>query len=401
MSKFLKDRFSTYEEVNSMQQSGMYPFFRGFESEQGTSVTVQGQKLLMFGSNSYLGLTTHPKIKEAAGLALTKYGSSFSGSRFLNGTADIHTELEERLAKFLKKEAVTVFSTGFHVNVGVIPCVTTKNDVIFIDRLDHASIYEGARLSVARTVKFEHNDMASLEQKLKQFQHYSMRFIVVDGIFSMEGNIVDLPGIVKLSKKYNAVVMTDCAHSIGVLGEYGTGTASHFGLTDEVELIGGTFSKSLASMGGFIAGDKTTIDFIKHNSRSLIFSASMTPASTAATLASLDIIESDDSLRLKLWENTNHALSRFRELGFDTGVSETPIIPIYVRDNYKTYAYTLRLMKEGVFVNPVVAPAVSPENSLIRFSLMATHSIDQIDQAIDKMWKTAKELRIHLLTKAA
>lgn len=401
MSEFLKDRFSTYEEVDSMKKAGLYPFFRGFESEQGTVVTVQGQKLLMFGSNSYLGLTTHPKIKEIANQALKKYGTSFSGSRFLNGTADIHLELEERLAKFLKKEAATIFSTGFHVNVGAIPCVTGKDDVILMDRLDHASIYEGARLSMAKTVKFEHNDMDSLERKLKQFQHCSLRLIVVDGIFSMEGNIANLPGIVALAEKYNAAVMTDCAHAIGVLGDHGAGTASHFGLTDKVELIGGTFSKSLASTGGFIAGDKDTINFLKHHSRSLIFSASMTPASTAATIAALDIIEQDDSLRLKLWENTHHAMARLQDLGFDTGDSETPIIPIYIRDNYKTYAFTLRLMEEGIFVNPVVAPAVAPENSLIRFSLMATHSIDQIDQAIDKMWKVAKELRIHLLHKAA
>ncbi|MEQ8241110.1 MAG: pyridoxal phosphate-dependent aminotransferase family protein [Cyclobacteriaceae bacterium] len=396
MGDFLKKRFEKFTAANEVKSKGIYPFFRGFESEQSTVVTVQGQKLLMFGSNSYLGLTTHPKVKEASIAAVRKYGTSFSGSRFLNGTADIHIELEDRLAKFLKKEAVMVYSTGFQVNLGVIPSITTKNDVILIDRLNHASIIEGARLSDAKTIVFRHNDMDSLESKLKKLGDAEMRFIIVDGVFSMEGNIANVPEIVKLAEKYNAVVMTDCAHAVGVLGDHGRGTPSHFGLDDEVDLIGGTFSKSFASLGGFIGGNKETIEYMRHHSRSLIFSASMTPASTAATLAALTIMETDDSHRLKLWENTNHALGRFKDLGFDTGNSETPIIPIYVRNNEKTYAYTMRLMQEGVFVNPVVAPAVSPQDSLIRFSLMASHNIDQIDLAIDKMVSVAKELDIVL-----
>jgi len=394
MGDFLKKRFEKFTAANEVKSKGIYPFFRGFESEQSTVVTVQGQKLLMFGSNSYLGLTTHPKVKEASIAAVRKYGTSFSGSRFLNGTADIHIELEDRLARFLKKEAVMVYSTGFQVNLGVIPSITTKNDVILIDRLNHASIIEGARLSDAKTIVFRHNDMDSLESKLKKLGDAEMRFIIVDGVFSMEGNIANVPEIVKLAEKYNAVVMTDCAHAVGVLGDHGRGTPSHFGLDDEVDLIGGTFSKSFASLGGFIGGTKETIEYMRHHSRSLIFSASMTPASTAATLAALTIMETDDSHRLKLWENTNHALGRFKDLGFDTGSSETPIIPIYVRDNEKTYAYTMRLMQEGIFVNPVVAPAVSPQDSLIRFSLMASHTIDQVDAAIDKMVLVAKELDI-------
>lgn len=396
MGDFLKKRFEQFTAANEVKAKGIYPFFRGFESEQSTVVTVAGQKLLMFGSNSYLGLTTHPKVKEASAEALRKYGTSFSGSRFLNGTADIHIELEDRLAKFLKKEAVLVYSTGFQVNVGTIPSITTKDDVILLDRLNHASIIEGARLSDAKTVVFRHNDMNSLENKLQKLGDAAMRFIIVDGVFSMEGNIANVPEIVRLAQKYNAVVMTDCAHAVGVLGDHGRGTPNHFGLDDEVDLIGGTFSKSFASLGGFIGGNKETIEYMRHHSRSLIFSASMTPASTAATMAALSIMESDDSYRLKLWENTHHALGRFKDLGFDTGSSETPIIPIYVRDNNKTYEYTMRLMQEGVFVNPVVAPAVSPQDSLIRFSLMASHSIEQIDMAIDKMVLVAKELNLSL-----
>lgn len=396
MGNFLRERFSSYTLADQTKKDGYYSFFRTFESKQETEVQVNGRKVLMFGSNSYLGLTTHPKVMEASQEAIRKYGSSCSGSRFLNGTTDLHQELEERLAKFLGKEEALIFSTGFQVNLGVLPTITKKGDTILMDRMNHASLYEGARLSQASTVVFRHNDMASLEKKLQQLPEDSMKLIVVDGIFSMEGNIAKLPEIVALAKKYKASVMSDCAHAIGVLGDHGKGTPSHFGVTEDVDLIGGTFSKSLASLGGFIGGDKETIQYIKHHSRALIFSASMTPASTAATLAALDIIESDDSRRQKLWENTNYSLKKLKDLGFDTGATETPIIPIYIRDNKKAYIMTTRLFEEGVFVNPVVAPAVSPEDSLIRFSLMATHSFEQIDTAIDKIVKVAKELEINL-----
>ena len=392
----LKDRFSNYTLPQKAKEAGYYPFFREIESEQGTEVVVGGKKALMFGSNSYLGLTTHPKIKEASLEAIRKYGTSCSGSRFLNGTCDLHIELEERLARFLKKEAVLVFSTGFQVNLGVIPTITGKDDVILMDRLDHASIYEGARLSKAQALIFRHNDMNSLEQKLKMVVDVPFKLIVVDGIFSMEGDIAKLPEIVSLAKKYGAIVMSDCAHAIGVLGDHGAGTSSHFGVEKEVDIIGGTFSKSLASLGGFVAANKETINYLKHHARSLIFSASITPASAAATLAALDIIENDDSLRLTLWDNTNHAFERLKSLGFDTGHAETPIIPIYVRDQMKTYELTTRLLKRGVFVNPVVAPAVPPQDSLIRFSLMATHTKEQIDKAIDTMYEVAKEIEIPL-----
>lgn len=400
MPNFLKERFSTWKVVEEAKKAGYYSFFRTFQSRQETEVTVNGKQVLMFGSNSYLSLTTHPKVVEAAEQALRKYGTSCSGSRFLNGTSDLHEELETRLAKFLNKEEVIVFSTGFQVNLGVIPSIAKKGDTILMDRLNHASIYEGARLSDASTVVFRHNDMNSLEKRLMQLKDAEHRIIIVDGVFSMEGHIAKLPEIVDLAKKYSATVMCDDAHAVGVMGDHGRGTPDHFGLTDEVELIGGTFSKSFASLGGYIGGDRETIQFIKHHARSLIFSASMTPSSTAATIAALDIMENDDSHRLKLWENTNHALKRLNELGFDTGDSETPVIPIYIRNNDKAYQMTVKLFEEGVFVNPVVAPAVSPEDTLIRFSLMSGHSIEQIDLAIDKIVKVANEINLELHQKA-
>lgn len=401
MGDTLKNRFSTFTEAEETKKRGLYSFFRTFESKQETNVKVNGKDLLMFGSNSYLGLTTHPKVIEASLDAVRKYGSSCSGSRFLNGTTDLHVELEERLAKFIGKEEVLVFSTGFQVNLGTIPTVATQGDAILIDRLSHASIYEGSRLSDASTTVFRHNDMSSLERKLQKLGDANLRLIIVDGVFSMEGNIAKIPEIVELAKKYDAVVLCDDAHAVGVMGANGRGTPNHFGLTDEVDLIGGTFSKSFASLGGYMAGNRETMQYIKHHSRSLIFSASMTPASTAATLAALDIMESDDSIRMKLWENTNHALARFRDEGFDIGDTETPIIPVYIRDNEKTYQITARLFEEGIFVNPVVAPAVAPTDSLFRFSLMATHTIEQIDHAIDIIMKVANELDIKLRDKVA
>ena len=392
MSSKLRSRFSSYCVPQKVKAQQLYPFFREIQSEQGTEVTVGGKRVLMFGSNSYLGLTTHPKVKEAALLALRKYGSSVAGSRFLNGTSDLHVELENRLASFLGKEAVLLFSTGFQVNPGVIPTVTKKNDVILLDRLDHASIFEGAKLSQAQSVMFRHNDMNSLERKLQMVQDVDFKMIIVDGVFSMEGDVAKLPEIVGLAQKYGAVVMSDCAHAIGVMGKNGSGTASHFGITDQVDIITGTFSKSLASLGGFAASDADTINYMKHHAKSLIFSASMTPSSVASALAALDIMESDDSHRQRLWENTHYAFKLIKELGFDTGMSETPIIPIYVRDEMKTYQLTTRLLEKGVFVNPVVSPGVSPEDSLIRFSIMATHTKEQIEKAVEILYETAKEI---------
>ncbi len=396
MRSILKERTRLYQEPNLYKEKGIYPFFREINSEQGTEVEIYGKKVLMFGSNSYLGLTNHPYVKEAAEKALRNYGSGCAGSRFLNGTIDLHVELENRLANFLNKEGCIVFSTGFQVNLGVIPAITQRGDYILLDRLNHASIIEGARLSQANTLMFRHNDMNSLETKLKHCPLDAFKLIVVDGVFSMEGDIVNLPEIVRLAEQYNAVVMTDCAHAIGVLGKNGRGTPSHFGLEDKVDLIGGTFSKSLASIGGFIASDNDTITYLKHHARSLIFSASITPASAASALAALDLIERDDERIAKLWDNTNFAMSMLKGLGFDTGDSETPILPIYIRDQAKTFMLTTRLLEEGVFVNPVVPPGVSPGDSLIRFSLMATHTKEQITRAIETIHKVAKEIEVPL-----
>jgi len=373
---------------------GLYPYFRIIESDQDTIVTINGKKVLMFGSNSYLGLTTHPKIKEAAIKAIEKYGSGCAGSRFLNGTLDIHIELENKLAEFVKKDAALVYSTGFQVNIGVIPTVTGRNDYILIDELDHASIIEATRLSFAKVLKFRHNDMHSLEHLLKRCEHGRIKLIVVDGIFSMDGDIANLPAIVDLAEKYEATIMVDDAHAIGVIGEKGSGTASHFGLTEKIDLIMGTFSKSLAALGGFIASDFETINYIKHNSRSLIFSASITPASAASVLAALEIIKSEPERIQHLWDVTHYAIDNFRKLGFDVGNTITPIIPLYIRDNIKTLQITKLLLDEGIFVNPIVSPAVSKENTLIRFSLMATHTKEQVDIALEGFLKTGKRLRI-------
>jgi len=392
--RILQRKFAHYTDPQKVEKMGLYPFFRMIESDQDTVVTMQGKKVLMFGSNSYLGLTTHPRIKEAAKKAIDKYGTGCAGSRFLNGTLDLHIELENKLAEYVHKDAALVFSTGFQVNIGVIPTVTGRNDYIIIDELDHASIYEAARLSFAKVVKYRHNDMISLERQLKRCEPNRVKLIVVDGIFSMDGDIVKLPELVKLADRYAASVMVDDAHAIGVIGEKGSGTASHFGLTDKVDLIMGTFSKSLAALGGFIASDFETINYIKHHSRSLIFSASITPASAATVLAALEIVKSEPERIKHLWDITWYALENFKKLGFDTGVSHTPIIPLYIRDNIKTLRLTKMLFDEGVFVNPVVSPAVSKDNTLIRFSLMATHTREQIDIALEKFEKVGKKLRI-------
>lgn len=392
--KILQARLSKYDAPQKAMREGIYPYFRAIESDQDTEVIMNGKQVLMFGSNSYLGLTNHPKIKEAVKNAVDKYGTGCAGSRFLNGTLDIHIELEEKIARLVGKEEALCFSTGFQVNLGVVSVLTGKRDYVLLDELDHASIIEGSRLSFSKVLKFEHNNMCSLEKKLSLCEKGSLKLIVVDGIFSMEGDIVKLPELVELAEKYEATVMIDDAHSIGVIGENGSGTASHFGLTDRVDLIMGTFSKSLASLGGFIASDKETINYIKHNSRTLIFSASMTPSSVAAVLASIDIMINEPERIQHLWELTRYALTRFKSMGFDTGKSETPIIPLFIRDDIKALYLTKMLLDEGIFINPVVSPAVPKEDSLIRYSLMATHTKEQIDISIDKISKISKKLGI-------
>jgi 8-amino-7-oxononanoate synthase len=390
----LQEKLSKYDAPQKAMAAGIYPYFREIESDQDTVVKIKGKDVLMFGSNSYLGLTNHPKIKEAAKKAIDKYGTGCAGSRFLNGTLDIHIKLEERLAELVGKEGALCYSTGFQVNLGVVSVLTGRRDHVFLDELDHASIIEGSRLSFSKVLKFAHNDMRALENKLKRCTPETLKLVVVDGIFSMEGDIVKLPELVELAEKYNATIMVDDAHSIGVLGKNGSGTSSHFGLTDKVDLIMGTFSKSLASLGGFIAADKYTINFIKHNSRTLIFSASMTPASAASVLAAIDIMVSEPERIKHLWDITHYALKGFKEMGFDTGLSETPIIPLFIRDDIKALLLTQKLLAEGVFVNPVVSPAVPKHDCLIRYSLMATHTKEQVAISIEKITRVARELGI-------
>lgn len=384
-------RYNAPDEVKSL---GLYPYFKEIQSQQDTEVTIGGKKILMFGSNSYLGLTTHPKVKEAAKKAIDKYGTGCGGSRFLNGTIDLHIELEEKLADYLGKEAVLIFSTGFQSNLGAVSALTGRHDYILIDESDHASIIDGTRLSFSKIIKFKHNNMESLEKELDALPSDKIKFIIVDGIFSMEGDIVKLPKLIELAEKHKATVLVDDAHSIGVLGKLGAGTGSHFGLNDKVDLIVGTFSKSLASLGGFVASDKYTISYLKHNARSLIFSASITPASCASVLAALEIIKSEPERITKLWENTHYSIKTLKEMGYDLGNTETPIIPIYVRDDMKTFKLTQMLLDDGVFVNPIVSPAVKSDSTLIRFSLMATHSRDQIDHALEKIHRISKQLDI-------
>ncbi|RYD55432.1 MAG: pyridoxal phosphate-dependent aminotransferase family protein [Sphingobacteriales bacterium] len=386
----LLDKVSAYTAAAEARKAGIYPYFRPISSGQDTEVMIDGKRVLMFGSNSYLGLTNDPRLKEAAKAAVEKYGTGCAGSRFLNGTLDIHVELEKRLAAYVGKEDAIIFSTGFQVNLGVLSSLTGRNDYLILDEYNHASLIDGSRLSFSRTIKYRHNNMEDLENKLKNLPDEAVKLIAVDGIFSMEGDIVKLPEIVALAQKYGANIMVDDAHSLGVIGENGAGTASHFGLTDNVDLIMGTFSKSLASLGGFIAADAPTIEYLKHHARSLIFSASMTPASVASVIAALDIIESEPEHIDRLWANTRYATRLLQEEGYDIGVTETPIIPIYIRDNEKTFLITKYLQDNGIFVNPVVSPAVPPDATLIRFSLMATHSFSQIDEAIDKLSKAFK-----------
>ncbi|HOK39509.1 MAG TPA: pyridoxal phosphate-dependent aminotransferase family protein [bacterium] len=386
------EKYDAPERVRAM---GIYPYFRPIEGEQSTLVRMNGKEVLMFGSNSYLGLTNHPKVKEAAINAIKKYGVGCAGSRFLNGTLTIHIELEERLAAFVEKEAALVYSTGFQVNLGVISALVSNKDFVITDRLDHASIIDGCRLSFGETKKFKHNDMNDLERILNNTILENGKLIVVDGIFSMEGDIANLPEICRLAKKYNACVMVDDAHSIGVLGEKGRGTANHFKLTNEVQLIMGTFSKSLASVGGFIASDKVVIEYLKHNSRPLIFSASLPPANAATVLACLDIIESEPERIDNLWKNTNYMLQLLKEHKFDVGNSCTPIIPIIIGDDLTVFKMCMILQEKGVFVNPVVSPATPPNKALIRLSLMATHTKEQIEIAVEKIIETAKELSLY------
>jgi 8-amino-7-oxononanoate synthase len=390
----LFNKVRSFKSAGQVRAMGLYPYFRTISSAQDTEVIINGKKVLMLGSNSYLGLTNHPKIKEAAKAAVERFGTGCAGSRFLNGTLEIHLELEQALARLVNKEAVLLYSTGFQVNLGVISALVGKDDYVLADKSDHASIVDGCLLSQGEFIRFPHQDMEALEKRLQGIEPDAGKLIVVDGVFSMEGDIINLPEVVRLAKKYNAAVMVDDAHAIGVLGEKGAGTSNHFGLTEQVDLIMGTFSKSLASLGGFIAGDAQMIDYLKHHSRALIFSASMSPANAAAVKAALDIMVSEPERIQRLWHNTNRMRQGLLSLGFDLGVSQTPILPIYCRSLLNAFKFTKRLQEEGVFVNPVVSPAVPPGQELIRVSLMATHTDSQIDFALEKLGKIGKELGI-------
>ncbi len=389
----LLDKCYEFKDAKRAIAMGYYPYFREISSEQDTEVICNGKKMLMMGSNSYLGLTTHPKVKDAAIEAIRKYGSGCAGSRFLNGTLDIHIELERQLADLVGKKAALAYPTGYQANLGCIATMVNKGDIVITDKLDHASIIDGCIQSQGTMLRFNHNDMKNLEKILAKHTGSNM-LIVVDGIFSMEGDIADLPEIVELSGKYGASLMVDEAHSLGVMGEMGAGTAAHFGLTEKSDIIMGTFSKSLASVGGFIAAEEDVIGYLKHKSRALIFSASLPPASTASVLAAIKIMREEPERIRQLWDNTNYMMSEFQKMGYDTGTSCTPVIPLHVGDMMVAFKMWKRLDAEGVFINPVIPPAVPPNSCLIRCSFMATHTREQLDFALDKFYHIGKELAV-------
>jgi len=392
-SMALFDKCHNFKVVEELKSNRIYPYFTPISSSQETEIELDGKRLLMLGSNSYLGLTTHPKITEAVHDAVTRYGSSCAGSRFLNGTLQLHEELERRLADFVGKEQALVFTTGFQANLGTISTLIGKDDIVITDKTDHASIIDGARLSYGRMYRFNHNNIEDLERVLQNCEgNGNGKLIVIDGVFSMDGDIADLHGITAMSEKYGAAVMVDDAHGLGVLGPKGNGTAAHFGLDDKIDLIMGTFSKSFASIGGFIAGDKPIIEYIQHIARSMIFSASLPPAQVAAALASLDIIEAEPERRAMLWKNTHFLNNGLKHLGFNTGISETPIIPVIVGDDLLCFQMWRDLQDRGIFVNPIITPAVPPDQALIRVSIMATHTEDQLRTALEIFSKVGKKL---------
>ncbi len=383
-----------FKEAQAIRDRGVYPYFRVISSGQDPLVTMNGQRVIMLGSNNYLGLTNHPEIKQAAAVALDKYGTGTAGSRFLNGTLEIHVELEEKLAQFMQRESAITFSTGFQVNLGVISSLLDRRDVAILDNLDHACILDGARLSFGRVLKYRHNDMEALEERLRSVEENGSKMIIVDGVFSMEGDLADLPRIVELKKKFEARLMVDDAHGIGVMGDHGRGTAEHFGVENETDLVMGTFSKSLATVGGFVVGDREIIEFVKHKARSLIFSAAPPPASVASVIKALEVIEREPERRHQLWENTWYMQREFKTMGFDTGESESPVIPLIVGDNYAAFTMTIRLQEEGVFVNSVVSPAVPEGKAMIRTSYMATHTREHLDRALAAIRKVGRELGV-------
>jgi len=383
-----------FKDAKEIRAMGLYLYFRTIASAQDPVVSMDGHRVIMLGSNNYLGLTNHPEIKEAAEQALRKYGTGTAGSRFLNGTLDIHVELEDKLAAFMERDAALCFSTGFQVNLGVISSLIGRRDVVILDNLDHACILDGARLSYGRVLKYAHNEMDGLEERLRSVSDDNAAMIVVDGVFSMEGDVADLPKIVELKKRFGARLMVDDAHGIGVMGDNGRGTAEHFGLDDEVDLVMGTFSKALAGVGGFVVGDHDVIDWIKHKARTLMFSASPPPASVASVTKALEVMIREPERRHDLWKITDYMKREFITLGFDTGESASPVIPLVVGEDITSFQMTKRLQEEGVFVNPVVSPAVPEGRAMIRTSFMATHTRDHLDQALEAIAKVSREMGV-------
>lgn len=389
----LFDKCSNFTQAREIKKTGLYPYFKSISKSNDTIVTIEGRDIIMMGSNNYLGLTHHPKVLEAARDALERYGSGCTGSRFLNGTLDLHEILEQRLAAFIGKESALVFSTGYQANLGLISALVGRNDVVLIDKLDHASIVDGAKMSYGVTERFRHGDMAQLESLLQKHSGKGL-LIVVDGVYSMEGNIADLPALVDLAHRYGAALAVDDAHAIGVLGPNGEGTAAHFGLADEVDVIAGTFSKSLGSIGGYVAGTEEVIDYLKHVSRPLMFSAALPPANTAGVLAALEVMVSEPERRENLWKNTHKLQDGLKSLGYEIGASETPIVPVVIGELWDTFRFWRKVFDAGIFTNPVVPPAVPPKECRLRTSLMASHSDSQIDFALDTFAKLGKEVGI-------
>ncbi len=390
----LFDKCRNFTKAREIQAAGLYPYFKPISDSEDTTVVIEGQKRIMLGSNNYLGLTHHPKVLEAAARALSRYGSGCTGSRFLNGTLDLHGQLEAALAAFLGKEDCLVFSTGYQANLGLISGLIGRGDLVYLDKLDHASIVDGAKMSYGDTMRFNHGDLASLDRMIERTRNSRGAMIVVDGVYSMEGDIANVPELVRISKKHGAALALDDAHSIGVLGPNGEGTAAHFGLTDEVDLIAGTFSKSLASIGGFVAGSESVIHYLKHHSRPLIFTASLPPANTAGVLAALEVIKSEPNRREQLWANTHRLHAGLRGLGYNIGETETPIVPVLIGPLETTLVFWRKLFDAGVFTNPVAPPAVPPSQCRLRTSLMATHTADQIDFCIEQFATIGRELGV-------
>ncbi|RLA84498.1 MAG: 8-amino-7-oxononanoate synthase [Deltaproteobacteria bacterium] len=390
----LFERCFSWRDAEEAKRAGLYFLFRKIESAQGPEVVVNGRRLVMTGSNNYLGLTSHPRVKEAAIRAVERYGTGCAGSRFLNGNLDIIEELEKKLAQFFRKEAALVFATGYQTNLGIISALLGRRDVAILDKYDHASIIDACRLAMCQVKRFKHNDVKDLERILQGIPDDAGKLVIVDGVFSMEGDIAPLPEIIEVCRKYGARVMVDDAHGVGVLGRNGRGTAEHFGVEDQVDLIMGTYSKSLATIGGFVVGPKKVIEYIKHFARSLIFSAAIAPPLAAAASAAIDVIIEEPERRERLWKNTRRMLEGFRCLGFDTGNSSTPIIPIIIGDMMKTFKMCGLLEEYGVFANPVIPPATPPGRELIRTSFMATHTDEHLDRVLWAFEKAGKQLGV-------